>query len=304
MLKQRTFKTAIRATGVGLHTGHKVALGLRPAAPDTGIVFVRSDMQGAPTIRALAGNVTDTRMSTVIEENGARIATIEHLMSAISGMGIDNAYIDISAPEVPIMDGSAGTFVYLIQSAGIVEQPAARQYLRITRQVRIDAGDKWVQIDPHNGYKITFTIQFDHPVVGSTSPCATVDFAETSFVDEVARARTFGFSSEVDAMRAAGLGRGASLDNAIVIGDFRVLNQDGLRYEDEFVKHKILDAVGDMALAGHPLIGAVTAYKSGHALNNQLVRALLADQSAWEMVTFDSPDRVPAAFTIVPAADT
>ena len=296
MLKQRTLKNVIRATGVGLHTGHKVALTLRPAAPNTGIVFCRSDLPGNPEIRAYALNVTDTRLSTTIEENGAKVATVEHLMSAFAGMGIDNAYVDVSAAEVPIMDGSAGPFVFLLQSAGVQEQPVAKKYIRIKKTVMVENGDKWAKIEPFNGYSIAFTIAFDHPVIGATNPSVTVDFAQTSYAKEVARARTFGMTSEVEWMRSQGLGMGGSLDNAIVIDDFRVLNQDGLRYEDEFVKHKILDAVGDMYLLGHPLIGAVSAFKSGHALNNQLLRALVADQSAWEFVTFDSREHLPAAF--------
>jgi UDP-3-O-[3-hydroxymyristoyl] N-acetylglucosamine deacetylase len=296
MLKQRTLKNVVRATGVGLHTGQKVELVLRPAQADAGVVFCRTDLPGAPCVLAHALNVNDTRLSTTIEGNGARVATIEHLMSAFAGLGIDNARVDLSAAEVPIMDGSAGTFVFLLQSAGIVEQPAAKKYIRVKKLVKVDQGDKWTRIEPFNGYKITFTISFDHPVIGNTSPSATVDFAETSYIKEVARARTFGFTSEVESMRSQGLGMGGSLDNAIVIDEFRVLNQDGLRYEDEFVKHKILDTVGDMYLLGHPLIGAVSAYKSGHALNNQLLRALLEDKSAWEYVTFDKAEGLPAAF--------
>src|ERR1700674_597254 len=296
MLKQRTLKTVVRATGVRLHTGQKVELVLRPAQAHTGVVFCRTDLPGAPCVRAHALNVNDTRLSTTIEANGARVATIEHLMSAFAGLGIDNACVEVSAAEVPIMDGSAGTFVFLLQSAGIVEQPAAKKYIRIKKPVKVEQDDKWTRIEPFNGYKITFTISFDHPVIGNTNPSAIVDFAETSYIREVARARTFGFTSEVETMRSQGLGMGGSLDNAIVIDEFRVLNQDGLRYEDEFVKHKILDAVGDMYLLGHPLIGAIVAYKSGHALNNQLLRALLEDQSAWEYVTFDKFEGLPAAF--------
>jgi UDP-3-O-[3-hydroxymyristoyl] N-acetylglucosamine deacetylase len=259
-------------------------------------VFCRTDLPGTPCVRAHALNVNDTRLSTTIEGNGARVATIEHLMSALAGLGIDNARVDLSAAEVPIMDGSAGTFVFLLQSAGIVEQAAAKKYIRVKKPVKVEQGDKWTCIEPFNGYKITFTISFDHPVIGNTNPSAIVDFAETSYIKEVARARTFGFTSEVESMRSQGLGMGGSLDNAIVIDEFRVLNQDGLRYEDEFVKHKILDTVGDMYLLGHPLIGAVSAYKSGHALNNQLLRALLEDKSAWEYVTFDKSEGLPAAF--------
>ncbi|MES2355780.1 MAG: UDP-3-O-acyl-N-acetylglucosamine deacetylase [Pseudomonadota bacterium] len=296
MLNQRTLKNVIRATGVGLHTGHKVTLSLRPAAPNTGIVFCRNDLPGNPLIRAQALNVTDTRLSTSLEENGAKVATVEHLMSAFAGLGIDNAYVDVNGPEVPIMDGSAGTFVFLLHSAGMQEQPAPKKYIRVKKPVTVENGDRWIRIEPFHGYKISFTIVFDHPVIGATNPSVTVDFAETSYVKEVARARTFGMTADLENMRSLGLANGASMENAIVVDDFRVLNQDGLRYEDEFVKHKILDAVGDLYLLGHPLIGAVTAFKSGHALNNQLVRALAADQSAWEFVTFDSRESLPSAF--------
>jgi UDP-3-O-[3-hydroxymyristoyl] N-acetylglucosamine deacetylase len=298
MLKQRTLKNVTRATGVGLHTGHKVVLSLRPAAPNSGIVFCRSDLPGNPLIRAHALNVTDTRLSTTIEENGVKVGTVEHLMSAFAGLGIDNACVDVSAPEVPIMDGSAGPFVFLLQSAGVEEQPVPKKYIRVKKSVTVENGDKWARIEPFDGYKISFTIIFDHPVIGATSPSVTVDFAETSYVKEVARARTFGMTADLENMRAQGLATGGSMENAIVVDDFRVLNQDGLRYEDEFVKHKILDAVGDLYLLGHPLIGAVTAFKSGHALNNQLIRTLAADQSAWEFVTFDRRESLPAAFVL------
>jgi len=219
-------------------------------------------------------------------------------MSALAGLGIDNAYIDVSGPEVPIMDGSAGPFVFLLQSAGVQEQPAAKKYIRVKAPVLAENGDKWARIDPYDGYKISFTIVFDHPVIGATNPSVTVDFADTSYIREVARARTFGMTADLENMRALGLATGASMENAIVVDDFRVLNQDGLRYEDEFVKHKILDAVGDLYLLGYPLIGAVTAFKSGHALNNQLIRALLSDQSAWEFVTFDKQENLPSAFLL------
>ncbi|HVK55855.1 MAG TPA: UDP-3-O-acyl-N-acetylglucosamine deacetylase [Burkholderiales bacterium] len=298
MLNQRTLKNVVRATGVGLHTGHKVVLNLRPAPPNTGIVFCRTDLPGNPMIRADALNVTDTRLSTTLEENGVKVATIEHLMSAFAGLGVDNAFVDVSAPEIPIMDGSAGTFVFLLQSAGLQEQPSPKRYVRVKKSVTVESGDKWARIEPFDGYKISFTIVFDHPVIGATNPSVTVDFAETSYIKEVARARTFGMTSDLENMRALGLANGASMGNAIVVDDFRVLNQDGLRYEDEFVKHKILDAMGDLYTLGYPLIGAVTAFKSGHALNNQLVRALVADESAWEFVTFNRDDRLPAAFAL------
>lgn len=298
MLKQRTLKNVIRATGVGLHTGHKVVLSLRPAPPDTGIVFSRSDLPGNPSIPAHALNVKDTRLSTTLIDGDTKVATIEHLMSAFAGLGIDNAYVDVSAPEIPIMDGSAGPFVFLIQSAGIEEQNAAKKFVRIKKTVIVESGDKWAKIEPFEGYKISFTIQFDHPVIGATNPSVTIDFAETSYIKEVARARTFGMTAELENMRNLGLANGASMENAIVVDDFRVLNQDGLRYEDEFVKHKILDAVGDLYLFGHPLIGSVTAFKSGHALNNQLMRTLIEDQSAWEIVTFNDSKKLPAAFSL------
>jgi UDP-3-O-[3-hydroxymyristoyl] N-acetylglucosamine deacetylase len=296
MLRQRTLKTAVRATGVGLHTGRKVTMALRPAPVDTGIVFCRSDLPGNPAIPARADLVTNTTLATVLEKDGARVSTVEHLMSAFAGLGIDNAFVDVSAEEVPIMDGSAGTFVFLLQSAGIEEQSARKRYLRVLKRVEIEQGDKRVRLEPFNGFKVGFTIEFSHPVFDAAESEVVVDFAETSFVREISRARTFGFTQEVELMRSKGLGRGGSLDNAIVIDDFRVLNADGLRFDDEFVKHKALDAVGDLYLLGRPLIGAFFGHKSGHALNNQLARKLLADATAWEEVTFDAADAVPRAF--------
>lgn len=296
MILQRTLKTLVKATGVGVHTGEKVAMVLRPAPIDTGIVFCRSDLPGSPMIPARAGNVSNTTMATVIEANGARVSTIEHLMSAFAGLGIDNAFVDVSAEEVPIMDGSAGTFVFLIQSAGIEEQAAPKKYLRVLKPVEIEQGDKRVRIEPFNGFKVGFSIEFAHPVFEASRSEVEVDFAEVSFVREVARARTFGFTQEVEMLRSKGLGRGGSLDNVVVIDDFRVLNAEGLRMDDEFVMHKALDAVGDLYTAGHPLIGAFYGRKSGHALNNQLLRKLLADQTAWEEVTFDRVEALPRAF--------
>jgi len=298
MLKQRTVKNKVRATGVGVHLGYRVEMVIRPAAPDTGIVFCRTDMPGAPAVRAHALNVNDTRMSTRIEDKktGATVATVEHLMSAFAGLGIDNAYVDLDAVEVPIMDGSAAPFVYLIQAAGIEEQAALKKYIRLNKTISITDKDKFVSLAPHNGFTLSFTIQYDHPVFHGRQNSVEIDFAETPFVKEVARARTFGFTHEVEAMRQAGLGRGGSLDNVIVVDDFHVLNPDGLRSEDEFVKHKALDAVGDLYMLGHPVIGAFTGVKSGHAMNNQLVRALLADQSAYEIVTFDKLASLPNAF--------
>lgn len=296
MILQRTLKNVVRATGVGVHTGTKVVMSLRPAPADTGIVFCRTDIPGNPEVRAHALNVKDTRMATVIEGNGARISTIEHLLSAFAGLGIDNAYVDLSAEEVPIMDGSAAPFVFLLQSAGIIEQSRSKRYIRVKKPVEIVSGDKVARLVPHNGFKLTFSIEFNHPVFQATSSQVELDFAKMSFVKEVSRARTFGFTHEVEMLREKGLGRGGSLENAIVIDDFRVLNADGLRFDDEFVKHKALDAVGDLYTLGHPLIGAYIGHKSGHALNNQLARALLADESAFEMVSFEEPDEVPAAF--------
>jgi UDP-3-O-[3-hydroxymyristoyl] N-acetylglucosamine deacetylase len=301
MIHQRTVKNKVRATGVGVHLGHRVEMTIRPAAPDTGIVFCRTDMPGAPTVRAHALNVNDTRMSTRIEDTstGAHVATVEHLMSAFAGLGIDNAYVDLNAVEVPIMDGSAAPFVFLMQAAGIEEQAPAKKYIRVLKTIELKDKDKFVRLAPYDGFKISFSIAFDHPVFHDRQNEVELDFAKTPFVKEVARARTFGFTHEVEAMRQAGLGRGGSLDNVIVIDDFHVLNPDGLRSEDEFVQHKALDAVGDLYMLGHPLIGAFTGVKSGHAMNNQLVRALLADETAWEWVTFEKREALPEAFSVM-----
>jgi UDP-3-O-[3-hydroxymyristoyl] N-acetylglucosamine deacetylase len=296
MIKQRTLKSVVRATGVGVHTGQKVAMVLRPAPVDSGIVFCRSDLPGNPAIPAHALNVSNTTMATVIEKNGARVSTVEHLMSAFYGLGIDNVFVDVSAEEVPIMDGSAGTFVFLIQSAGIEEQAAPKRYVRVLKRVEIEDGDKKVRVEPFDGFKIGFSIDFKHPVFDARTSEVEVDFGDVSFVREMSRARTFGFTQEVEMLRTKGLARGGSLDNAIVIDDFRVLNAEGLRMDDEFVKHKALDAVGDLYMLGRPLIGAFYGHKSGHALNNQLVRKLLAEKSAWEEVTFDTLEALPKAF--------
>lgn len=293
MLKQRTLKTVVQATGVGLHTGEKVYLTLRPSPVNSGIVFRRVDLPSPVDIPAEAHSVNDTRLSTCLEANGARVATVEHLMSALAGLGIDNAIVELSSPEIPIMDGSAGTFVFLLQSAGIVEQSAAKKFIRIKKTVEIKDGDKWVRFGPFEGYKLSFTINFAHPVFANTIQSVTVDLGTQSYVKEVSRARTFGFMQEVEYMRSQGLALGGSLDNAIVMDEYRVINPDGLRFEDEFVKHKMLDAIGDLYLLGHPLIGAFSGYKSGHALNNALCRALMADESAWEYTTFDSPEEAP-----------
>src|SRR5579862_622019 len=296
MLRQRTLKTTIRTTGVGLHTGARVELTLRPAPADSGIVFHRVDLPEPVDIPAQAANVGDTRLSSTLSLHGASISTVEHLMSALAGVGIDNLHIDVSGPELPVMDGSAGPFVFLLQSAGIVEQNTAKQYLRVRAPVEMRDGDKWARFEPFAGFKLDFTIDFPHPVFGTESRHVTVDFAEHSYVKEVARARTFAFMQDVEAMRAAGLALGGSLRNAIVLDDTRVLNSEGLRYDNEFVKHKVLDAIGDLYLLGHPLIGQYTAYKPGHALNNALARALLARPEAWELVSFREDDEVPSAF--------
>ena len=297
MIKQRTLKNVIRATGVGLHTGEKVYLTLRPAPVDTGVVFRRIDLDLPVEVPARADNVGDTRLSTSLEKDGVKISTVEHLMSAFAGLGIDNAYVDLTAPEVPIMDGSAGPFVFLLQSAGIQEQSSAKKYIRIKKKLRLEDGDKWAQFEPLDGFKVSFTIDFDHPVIKNAVQVATVDFSTTSFVKEVSRARTFGFMHDLEALRNAGLARGGSLDNAIVMDNYHILNEDGLRYEDEFVKHKVLDAIGDLYLLGHPLIGEFSAHKSGHELNNRLLRKLINDKSAYEVVSFDDPKEAPIPFS-------
>jgi UDP-3-O-[3-hydroxymyristoyl] N-acetylglucosamine deacetylase len=296
MIRQRTLKNVIRATGVGLHTGEKVYLTLRPAAADTGIVFRRIDLAEPVEIRACPENVTDTRLSTTLEFGGARVSTVEHLMSAFAGLGIDNAYVDLTAPEVPIMDGSAGPFVFLLQSAGVAEQSAPKRFIRIRQSIVVDEGDKWARFEPFEGFKVSFEIDFNHPTFRSARQQTSIDFSTTSFVKEVSRARTFGFMADLEALRAAGLARGGGLDNAIVLDQYRILNEDGLRYEDEFVKHKVLDAIGDLYLLGHPLIGAFSAHKSGHSLNNRLLRTLMADAESWELITYDDAQLAPIAF--------
>jgi len=296
MIKQRTLKNVIRATGVGLHTGQKVYLTLRPAAANSGIIFRRIDLPEPVEIRACPDNVGDTTLSTTLANGDVRVSTVEHLLSAMAGLGIDNAYVDLSASEVPIMDGSAGPFVFLIQSAGMEEQNAPKQFMRIKRSVKVRDGEKWAKFEPFNGFKVSFTIEFDHPVFRDSRDSASVDFSTTSFVKEVSRARTFGFMRDLERLRENNLALGGNLDNAVVVDDYRILNEDGLRYEDEFVKHKVLDSIGDLYLLGHSLIGAFSGYKSGHALNNKLLRALLARKSAWEMVTFDDPVDVPIIF--------
>nr|VFJ45159.1 MAG: UDP-3-O-[3-hydroxymyristoyl] N-acetylglucosamine deacetylase [Candidatus Kentron sp. DK] len=296
MVNQRTLKNVIRATGVGLHSGEKIYLTLRPAPVNNGIVFRRVDLDEPVSLLARPENVGETTLSTTLVKDGVRISTVEHLLSAMAGLGIDNAFVDVSAPEVPIMDGSAGPFVFLIQSSGIEEQAAPKRFLRILRSMRVEEDDKWARFDPFNGFKVTFTIGFDHPVFNSRPRRASVDFSTTSFVKEISRARTFGFMRDLEHLRANNLALGGSLDNAVVLDNYRIMNDDGLRYEDEFVKHKVLDAIGDLYLLGHSLIGAFTGHKSGHGLNNKLLRALMADQSAWEIVTFDDAVDVPIIF--------
>ena len=296
MIKQRTLKNVIRATGIGLHSGEKVYLTLRPAAVDSGIVFRRVDLPEPVEIRAAPQNVGDTQLSTSLVREGVRIATIEHLLSAFAGLGIDNAFVDVSAAEVPIMDGSAGPFVFLIQSAGIEEQNAPKRFIRIKHPVQVEDGDKWARFEPFNGFKVAFTIDFDHPLFKNRHQHAEVDFSTTSFVKEVSRARTFGFMRDIEYLRERHLALGGSLSNAVVVDDYRVLNEDGLRYEDEFVRHKILDAIGDLYLLGHSLIGAFSGYKSGHALNNRLLRALISQRDAWEEVTFGDGRPAPISY--------
>jgi UDP-3-O-[3-hydroxymyristoyl] N-acetylglucosamine deacetylase len=296
MLKQRTLKNPIRATGVGLHSGKKVLMQLRPAPANFGIVFRRTDLDESIDIPATAGHVTQTTLGTSLTQGNATVSTVEHLMSALAGLGIDNLVVELSAAEVPIMDGSAGPFVFLLQSAGIEEQAAAKRFVRVLKSVKVEDGDKWARFDPYDGFKINFEIEFDHPVFKRRSQVASMDFSTTTFLREVSRARTFGFMRDLEYMRARNLALGGNLDNAIVLDDYRILNEDGLRYEDEFVKHKILDAIGDLYLVGHSLIGEFSGYKSGHGLNNRLLRALLADASAWEEVTFERPADAPIKY--------
>ena len=296
MIKQRTLKNVIRATGVGVHTGEKIYLTLRPAAANTGIVFCRTDLPEPVCIPALAANVGSTIMSSSLHAGDVRISTVEHLMSAFAGLGVDNAYVDVSAPEVPIMDGSAGPFVFLLQSAGFEEQEAPKKFIRIKQKVRVENGEKWAQIEPYDGFKVSFTIDFDHPVFRNSEQTAELEFSTISFIKEVSRARTFGFLSEYEYLRTNNLALGGSLNNAVVVDDYRVVNEDGLRYRDEFVKHKVLDAIGDLYLLGHSIIGSFSGYKSGHALNNILLQKILADEKAWEVVTFEDSEKSPVKF--------
>jgi len=296
LIRQRTLKNTIRASGIGLHTGERVMLTLRPAAPDAGIVFHRTDIGEDASIQGHPMNVGETTLSTTLVHEGFKISTVEHLMSALAGLGIDNVHIDLDGPEAPIMDGSASPFVFLIQSAGIEEQEAPKRFIRIKRPVEVRNGDKWARFDPHEGFRVNMTIDFNHPVLNETAQTAEIDFSTTTFVKEVSRARTFGFMRDLEMMRSRNLALGGSLDNAIVVGDEHILNEDGLRLGDEFVKHKILDAIGDLYLLGHSLIGAFTGHKTGHALNNALLRALLADSQAWEEVTFQNDAELPIAY--------
>jgi UDP-3-O-[3-hydroxymyristoyl] N-acetylglucosamine deacetylase len=297
MIKQRTIKNIIRATGVGLHTGEKVYLSLHPANPDTGIVFRRSDLEPPISIEATPNNVGDTKLHTTLVDGNARVSTIEHLMSALAGLGIDNILVDVSAEEIPIMDGSASPFVFLLQSAGIVEQEAAKKFIRIKKSVTIKQDDKVVSFKPFNGFKVKFSLDFDHPVLKKQTLNASVHFSSESFVNEVSRARTFGFMRDLEYLRSIGLARGASLDNAVGIGDTKIINENGLRYSDEFVKHKILDAIGDLYVVGNCLIGEYEAHKSGHELNNDSLRALMADKEAWEFITYENnPEDVPICY--------
>ncbi len=306
MLRQRTLKKVVRTVGIGLHSGTKVELVLRPAVADTGIVFHRVDLNPPVAIPASALAVGDTRMASTVERGGARVATVEHLMSALAGLGIDNCHVDVDAPEIPIMDGSAASFVFLLQSAGVEEQAAPKRFVRVLKTVEVREGEgkqlKWARLSPHFGFKLRFAIAFDHPAIDATEQDVEVDLAREPYVSAVARARTFGFVNEVEALRAAGLALGGNFENAIVMDEYRVLNTDGLRSGDEFAKHKILDAIGDLYLLGKPLIAAYSAYKSGHGLNNQLLRALLADPSAYQVTTFDDERQAPAAFLQTAAA--
>ncbi len=297
MLKQRTLKKVIHATGVGLHNGEKVTLTLRPAAINTGIIFKRVDLPQPNEIKATPEAVHDTRMCSALEQDGARVATVEHLMSALAGLGVDNVLIEVNAPEIPIMDGSSGPFVFLLQEAGLVEQNAAKKFIRILKNVEVLDGDKWVRFEPYHGFKIDFTIDFNHPVFEHSGNNVKIDFAADSYIKEISRARTFGFMHEVEYLRSNGLARGGSLENAIVLDEYRVLNNDGLRYDDEFAKHKVLDAIGDLYMLGYPILGAFYAFKSGHALNNKLLRALMQDETAWEYATFEEKAEAPAGFT-------
>jgi UDP-3-O-[3-hydroxymyristoyl] N-acetylglucosamine deacetylase len=294
MLRQRTLKSVVAASGVGLHTGQKARIRLRPAPADTGIVFRRVDLASPVDIPARADLVGDTRLASCLSRDGVKVHTVEHLMSALGGLGIDNAYVDLDAAEVPIMDGSASPFVLLIQQAGIEQQSAPKKFFRIRKTVEVREGDKWARLEPYEGYKLSFSIEFKHPVIERSTQSVEVDFAETSYLKEIARARTFGFMHEVESLRESGLALGGGLDNAVVLDEYRVLNAEGLRFADEFIRHKLLDAIGDLYLLGRPLLGAFAAHKSGHALNNRLLRALLAEKDALELASFERAEEAPA----------
>ena len=296
MLKQRTLKKVVRTVGIGLHSGRKVCLTLRPAEPDTGIVYTRVDLDPPVVMPAEATRVNDTRMATTLNEGAVKISTIEHLMSAFNGLGIDNCYVDVDAPEIPIMDGSGASFVFLIQAAGIVEQFAPKRFVRILKTVKVTDGDKWAQLEPHEGFSLAFSINFGHPAIDSSSQFMEVDFSKVDYAHTVSRARTFGFVQDVEMLRSIGLAQGGTLENAVVMDEYHVLNPEGLRSQDEFVKHKILDAMGDLYVLGHPLLARYSAHKSGHGLNNKLLRALLDDDSAWEWATFEG-EQAPKDFS-------
>jgi len=300
MVGQRTLKNVIRGSGVGLHSGKRILMTIRPAAPDTGIVFRRTDLAVPVDVPARAGNVGETTLGTSLVKDDVRVSTVEHLLSAFAGLGIDNALVEVTGPEVPIMDGSAGPFVFLLQSAGIEQQRTPKRFVRIRKSVRVEDGDKWAQFDPFDGFKVNFEIEFNHPIFKRRAQRASMDFSTTSFLKEISRARTFGFMRDLETMRARNLALGGNLDNAIVLDDSKVLNEGGLRYEDEFVKHKILDAIGDLYLLGHSLIGEFSAFKSGHGLNNRLLRTLLADESAWEAIVFERPEDAPISYVRAP----
>lgn len=302
MVRQRTLKNLIRATGVGLHTGEKVYMTLRPAPVNTGIVFCRTDLDPVVSIQGQAELVGETTLGTTLIQNGVRVATVEHLLSALAGLGIDNAFVDLNASEVPIMDGSAGPFVFLVQSAGIAEQDASKRFIRIKRPVEVRDGDKWARLDPFDGFKVNFEIEFDHPIFKIHQRKASMDFSSMSFLKEVSRARTFGFMRDMETLRSGNLVKGGSLDNAIVLDDYRILNEDGLRYENEFVRHKILDAIGDLYLLGHTLIGEYSGYKSGHGLNNKLLRTLIDTEDAWDSIVFSDVADVPISYAAPVAA--
>ena len=306
MLAQRTLKTLTKAVGVGLHSGQRVELTLRPAPVDTGIVFRRVDLPEPVDIPVKAESVTDTRLASTISAGQAKVHTVEHLMSACAGLGIDNLYVDITAEEVPILDGSASSFVFLLQSAGVVEQKAPKRFIRVLKPVQVTEGEgqniKWARLEPYHGYKLSFEIEFHHPAVDSTGQQVVFDMSEGVYARDIARARTFGFTKDVEMMRANGLALGGGLDNAIVMDDYKVLNADGLRYDDEFVKHKILDAMGDLYIVGHPLLASYSAFRSGHAMNNQLLRALLAQPDAYDIVTFNSASQAPRGFAALQPA--